>query len=84
MAAFRSLARAFSVLPSSNPQQESKNSSPTYSRAAEAEVLLICARAGVSCIGITADRVLFQPTVTSISIPLAEFQDHERAAAQKL
>jgi hypothetical protein len=71
--------RAFSVLPSGNPQQDSKNS--THSYAAEAEVLAICACAGVSCIGITADRVLFQPVVTSLSIPLAEFQDHERATA---
>jgi hypothetical protein len=35
----------------------------------------------VSCIGIAQDLVLFQPTVTSLSIPLAEFRDAERAIA---
>jgi hypothetical protein len=71
--------RAFSV-PSSNPsQQESKTS--IHSRAAEAEVLSICACAGVCCIGITRDVVLFQPIATSLSIPLAEFRDPERAIA---
>ncbi len=69
--------RAFSV-PSSNPsQQESKKSI----RAAEAEVFAICACAGVSCIGITRDLVIFQPHITSLSIPLAEFADSAKAIA---
>ena len=49
--------------------------------AAEPEVLAICACAGVCCIGITQDVVLFQPTVTSLSIPLAEFRNAETAIA---
>jgi hypothetical protein len=71
--------RAFSVLPFGNPQQDSKNS--THSHAAEAEVLSTCVRAGVCCIGITQDVVLFQPTVTSLAIPLAEFTDPAKAIA---
>lgn len=69
---------AFSVVPSSNPsQQESKQS--IHSRAAEAEVFAICAVAGVSCIGITRDLVIFQPHIASLSIPLAEFADAAKA-----
>lgn len=77
MDASRSL-RAFSVVPSSNPShQESKKSI----RAAEAEVSLICARAGVSYVGIAADRVVFQPVGTSLSIPLSAFADAAKAVA---
>jgi hypothetical protein len=79
MAAFGSLSRAFSVLPSGNPPQDSKNS--THSHAAEAKVLAICACAGVCCIGITGDQVLFQPTIATLSIPLAEFADAAKAIA---
>ncbi len=78
MDASGSLARAFSVVPSSNSQQ-SKN--PNHSYAAEAEVFAICARAGVSPIGLTSDRVLFQPVVATLSIPLSEFANPERAIA---
>jgi hypothetical protein len=45
---------------------------------------LNCARAGVSCIGIqrgyglAPDYVLFQPTVTSLAVPLAEFADPDK------
>jgi len=48
-------------------------------RQPEAEVFQICARAGVSCIGIqrgfgiAPDFVLFQPTVTTLAVPLATF-----------
>jgi hypothetical protein len=51
----------------------------------EAQVFQICARAGVSCIGIqrgfliAPDYVLFQPTVTSLAIPLAAFTDPDKA-----
>lgn len=51
----------------------------------EAQVFRICARAGVSCIGIqygfgiTPDLVLFQPTVTTLAVPLAEFANPEKA-----
>ena len=51
----------------------------------EARVLSICAKAGVSCIGIqrgfgiSPDLVLFQPVVTTLAIPLAEFASPERA-----
>jgi hypothetical protein len=79
MAASRSVL-AFSVVPSSNPsRQESKQS--IHSHAAEAEVFAVCTRAGVSAIGLTSDRVLFQPVVATLSIPLAEFADPERAIA---
>jgi hypothetical protein len=71
--------RAFSVLPSGNPQQDSKNL--THSHAAEAEVFAICTCAGVCCIGFTQDLVLFQPTVASLAIPLAEFADAAKAIA---
>jgi hypothetical protein len=53
----------------------------------EAQVFQICARAGVSCIGIqrgfglAPDYVLFQPVVTSLAVALAEFADPDRAIA---
>lgn len=68
-------SRISSAFPSQ--QDQSKDST----RAAEAEVFAICACAGVSCIGITHDTVLFQPTVASLSIPLAEFRDAAKAIA---
>jgi hypothetical protein len=77
MACFGQCSTAFSVVPSSNSQQESKH--PTQSHAAEARVLWICACAGVSVIGLTSDWVLFQPVVATLSIPLSEFADPERA-----
>ncbi len=51
----------------------------------EARVFSICTKAGVSCIGIqrgfsiSPDIVLFQPTVTTLAIPLAEFANPEGA-----
>jgi len=54
-------------------------------REGEAQIFQICAKAGVSCIGIqrgfgvAPDFVLFQPTVTTLGIPLAEFANPERA-----
>jgi hypothetical protein len=51
----------------------------------EAYVFHICAKAGVSCIGIQSgfgispDIVLFQPVVTTLAIPLAEFANPEKA-----
>lgn len=51
----------------------------------QARVFSICAKAGVSCIGIQSgfgispDLVLFQPTVTTLAIPLAEFANPEGA-----
>jgi hypothetical protein len=53
----------------------------------EAQVFQICARAGVCCIGIqrgfgiARDFVLFQPTVTTLAVPLAEFADPDKAIA---
>jgi hypothetical protein len=53
----------------------------------EAQVFQICARAGVSCIGIqrgfglARDFVLFQPTVTTLAIPLATFANPDEAIA---
>jgi hypothetical protein len=47
----------------------------------DATVFSICARAGVSPIGVTADRVLFQPVIETLSVPLAEFSEPERAIA---
>jgi hypothetical protein len=53
----------------------------------EAEIFQICARAGVSCIGIqrgfglARDFVLFQPTVTTLAIPLATFANPDEAIA---
>jgi hypothetical protein len=42
-----------------------------------------CAKTSVfaTCIGITRDLVLFQPTVMSLSIPQAEFADAAKAVA---
>jgi hypothetical protein len=51
----------------------------------EARIFSICTRAGVSCIGIqrgfgvASDLVLFQPTVTTLAVPLAEFANPETA-----
>jgi hypothetical protein len=51
----------------------------------EAEIFQICSRAGVCCIGvqrgfgIAADYVLFQPTVTTLAVPLAAFTNAEEA-----
>jgi hypothetical protein len=53
----------------------------------EARVFQICARAGVSCIGIqrgfglAPDFVLFQPTVTTLAVPLATFANPDEAIA---
>lgn len=53
----------------------------------EARILSICARAGVSCIGIqrgfgiAPDFVLFQPTVTTLAVPLATFANPGEAIA---
>lgn len=53
----------------------------------EARIFGICARAGVCCIGIqrgfglAVDYALFQPTVTTLAIPLVEFADPDRAIA---
>ena len=53
----------------------------------EAEIFQICARAGVCCIGVqrgfgvASDYVLFQPTVTTLAIPLAAFANPEKAIA---
>ena len=78
MDASGSLARAFSVLPSgSNPQTNPQ----TEARAEEARVFALCADAGVCCVGITADRVVFQPVGTSLSIPLSAFADAAKAIA---
>jgi hypothetical protein len=74
-----SSVRAFSVLPSSSSPQSTKNL--THPHAAEAEVFAICTCAGVSCIGITRDLVIFQPHIASLSIPLAEFADAAKAIA---
>lgn len=51
----------------------------------EAKIFSICTRAGVSCIGIqrgfgiAPDLVLFQPTVTTLAIPLAKFANLDKA-----
>lgn len=51
----------------------------------EARIFSICAKAGVSCIGIqrgfdiAPDLVLFQPTVTTLAVPLAEFDNPDKA-----
>lgn len=56
-------------------------------RELEAQVFQICARAGVSCIGIQRgfgiepDFVLFQPTVTTLAIPLSTFANPDEAIA---
>jgi hypothetical protein len=54
-------------------------------RDTEARIFSICAKAGVSCIGIqrgfgiAPDLVLFQPTVTTLAVPLAEFANPDKA-----
>jgi hypothetical protein len=54
-------------------------------RDTEARIFSICAKAGVSCIGIqrgfgiAPDLVLFQPTVTTLAVPLAEFDNPGKA-----
>ena len=56
-------------------------------RETEARIFQICARAGVSCIGIqrgfghAPDFVLFQPTVTTLAVPLAIFANPDEAVA---
>jgi hypothetical protein len=56
-------------------------------RDTEARIFQICARAGVCCIGIqrgfglARDFVLFQPTVTTLAVPLAAFGNPEEAIA---
>jgi hypothetical protein len=53
----------------------------------EARIFSICARAGVSCIGIqrgfgqAPDFVLFQPTATTLAVPLAAFGNPDEAIA---
>ena len=53
----------------------------------ETQVFRICARAGVSCIGIqrgfgiAPDYVLFQPVVTTLAVPLTVFANPEEAIA---
>lgn len=53
----------------------------------EAEIFHICAKAGVCCIGIrrgfgiAPDFVLFQPTVTTLAIPLSTFANPDEAIA---
>lgn len=68
-----------SRISSAVPAEQDQSQNAT--RAAEAAVFAICACAGVSCIGITKDAVLFQPTVASLAIPLAEFSDAAKAIA---
>ena len=56
-------------------------------REKELQVFQICARAGVSCIGIqrgfdiAPDYVLFQPVVTTLAVPLAAFENPDEAIA---
>jgi hypothetical protein len=50
---------------------------PDY--ATEATVLRACARAGVFCIGVAADMVLFQQPSTTLVIAVSEFEDPQRA-----
>jgi hypothetical protein len=56
-------------------------------RKQEAEVFQICARTGVSCIGIqrgfgiAPDYVLFQPVVTTLAVPLAAFANSDETIA---
>ena len=56
-------------------------------RETEEQVFQICARAGVSCIGIqrgfgiAPDYVLFQPVVTTLAVPLAAFANWDEAIA---
>jgi hypothetical protein len=63
------------------------SSAPPQGRPSEAEIFQICTNAGVSCIGIqrglgnAPDFVLFQPTVTTLAVPLAAFANPEEAIA---
>jgi hypothetical protein len=56
-------------------------------RPTDTEIFQICARAGVACLGIqrgfgvAPDYVLFQPTITSLAIPLAAFANPNEAIA---
>ena len=58
---------------------------PQQDHPTEAEIFQICARAGVSCIGIqrgfghAPDYVLFQPVVTTLAVPLAAFANPDEA-----
>jgi hypothetical protein len=60
-------------------------SAPQQDHATEARIFQICARAGVSCIGIqrgfghAPDYVLFQPVVTTLAVPLATFANPDEA-----
>lgn len=53
----------------------------------EARIFSICTRAGVCCIGIQSgfgiapDYVLFQPTVTTLAVPLTDFANPDKAIA---
>ena len=53
----------------------------------EARIFQICAKAGVSCIGIqrgfghAPDYVLFQPVGTTLAVPLAAFANPDGAIA---
>ena len=69
-------SKSCSIAPASQQDHES-----------EARILSICARAGVSCIGIqrgfgiAPDYVLFQPVVTTLAVPLATFLNPDEAIA---
>ena len=79
MACFGQSITAFSSdFPACSSQSQKDQSE---SRAEEAKVFALCAVAGVCCIGITADRVVFQPVGTSLSIPLSAFADAAKAVA---
>jgi hypothetical protein len=62
-------------------------SSAQQDRDIETAVAFICARAGVSLIGIqhgfghAPDFVLFQPTVTTLVVPLTSFANPDEAIA---
>jgi hypothetical protein len=45
----------------------------------EAKILRTCAKAGVFCIGVATDMVLFQQPSTTLAIALSEFENPERA-----
>ena len=68
------------VSPVSSPQSQQE-------REIETAVAFICARAGVCLIGVqrgfgaAPDLVLFQPTVTTLAIPLATFASPDDAIA---
>jgi hypothetical protein len=78
MACFRQCSTAFS---SEFPGCSSQSPEDQSERAEEAKLFALCAVAGVCCIGITADRVVFQPVGTSLSIPLSAFADAAKAIA---